>query len=102
MATTNRNGKGFFDKSATHERRIVPYTGPTSYTTGGDSFTPGELSLGSIQAVENMIISNGSAILWGFWNSTTQKILWYSATGTEVTNATNLSAYTGAFEVVGL
>lgn len=101
MATTSRNSKGFFDKSATHERRLVPYTGPKSYATGGDSLTPGELALGSIIAVENMVISNGSAIVWGWYNTTTQKITWYTATGTEVGAATDLSGYTGTLEVVG-
>ncbi len=44
---------------------------------------------------------NGTTVYWGFYNRTTKKILWYSATATEVTNATDLSAFTGTFEVIG-
>ena len=101
MATINRNLGGFFDRSGANERRVVPYTGPASYATGGDGFTPEEVALGKILAILGLTISNGTAVLWGFWNSSTKKILWYSATATEVTNATDLSAYTGRFEVIG-
>lgn len=103
MATLSRDTtKGAFDRSHAYSRRVYGYTGPSSYATGGDSLTPEQCALGFIAAVVGLTISNGSAIFWGFWNSSTKKILWYSATGTEVTNATDLSAYTGRIEVIGL
>lgn len=103
MATLSRDvTKGGFDRSNSYSRRVLGYTGPASYATGGDSLTPEECQLGMIAAVLGLLISNGTTILWGFWNSSTKKILWYSATGTEVTNATALSAYTGRIEVIGL
>lgn len=103
MATLSRDAtKGAFDRSGSYERRVYGYTGPSSYVTGGDSLTPEQCSLGFIAAVLGLRIWNGTTILWGIWDPTNKKILWYSATGTEVTNATNLSAYTGRIEVVGL
>lgn len=101
MATINRNAPGFFDGAKASERRVVAYTGPASYATGGDSFTAEECSLGAIRGIMGLTISNGSALLWGYYNTTTKKILWYSATGTEFTNASSLAAYTGVFEVIG-
>jgi hypothetical protein len=102
MATLDRNvTKGGFDKSGAYERRILAYTGPNPYTSGGDTLTPEQCQLGMIAAVLGLLISNGTAIFWGFWNPTTKKILWYSATGTEVTNATDISAYSGRIEVIG-
>lgn len=101
MGTINRDAYPLEDRSGANERRIVPYTGPASYATGGDSLTPQSIKLSKIGALVGLIISNGTAILWGYYNQTSQKILWYSATGTEVTNATDLSAYSGRFEAIG-
>jgi hypothetical protein len=102
MATLSRDAtKGAFDKSDNYSRRLYGYTGPASYATGGDSLTPEECSLGFIAAVVGLVISNGVNIYWGYYNTTTQKILWYSATATEIPNATDLSGFTGRFEVIG-
>jgi len=35
------------------------------------------------------------------WNKATQKIQWFSALGTEVTAATDLSGYSAGFEIIG-
>ena len=103
MATLSRDvTKGAFDHSQNYSRRIYGYTGPSSYATGGDSLTPEQCSLGFIAAAENLVISNGTNVYWGYFNPTTKKILWYSATATEIPNATDLSAFTGRFEIVGL
>ena len=100
MATIAKIGD-FQDRSGSYSRRIFQYTGPTSYATGGDSLTPESIGLGKIEALVGLTISNGSAIFFGFYNRTTKKILWYSATGTELTNATDYSAYSGVFEAIG-
>ena len=103
MATLSRDvTKGAFDRTGSYNRRVYGYTGPVSYTTGGDTLTPGQCALGFIAAVLGLTISDGTNIYQGFWNSTTQKILWYSATATEITNAANLSTFTGRIEVIGL
>lgn len=101
MATIVKIGP-FQDRTGNYSRRVFQYTGPVSYATGGDSLTPEEIGLGRIEAVLGLLISNGSAVLFGYYNRTTKKILWYSATGTEVTNATDLSAYAAVLEVIGI
>lgn len=102
MATISRDAtKGFFDKSGAYERRVFQYTGPKSYVSGGDSLTPEELGLGMLAAVLGLVISNGTNIYFGYYNTTTKKILWYSATATEITGATDLSGFTGRFEAIG-
>lgn len=99
--TINRNTFPIFDRANATERRILSYTGPASYATGGDSLTPEAISLSKIGAVIGMTISNGSAILFGSYDATNKKILWFSATSTQVPNATDLSGYTGTIEVIG-
>ena len=99
--TLSRDVVAMFDKSGAKERRIIAYTGSTSYATGGEAFTPEAISLKVIEAMPGIMISDGTTILWGFYNPTTQKILFYSATGTQVTNATNLSTFVGRWEAIG-
>lgn len=99
--TINRNTFPIFDKAGATERRILSYTGPASYATGGDSLTPESISLSKIGAVVGMVISNGTTVYWGWWDATNKKILWFSATATEVPNATDLSGFTGTLEAIG-
>lgn len=101
MGTLNRDAFPMQDRTGATERRILVYTGPASYATGGDSLTPESVALGKIGAILGLVISNGTTVYWGFYNVSTQKILWYSATATEVPNATDLSGFTGRFEVIG-
>jgi hypothetical protein len=103
MATLSRDAtKGAFDRSGSYSRRVYGYTGPASYATGGDTLTPEQCSLGMIAAVLGLTISDGTTVYWGYWDPTTEMILWYSATATEVPNATDLSTFTGRIEVIGL
>ena len=101
MATISRDAVAMYDKSGAKERRIVAYTGPASYATGGDTLPPESVGLGRIEALLGLTISDGTTLYWGYYNQTTEMILWYSATGTEVPNATNLSTFTGRFEAIG-
>lgn len=101
MGTISRDAVQMFDKTGAKERRIVAYTGPVSYATGGDTFNPEAIALKVIEAVVGLRISNGTNIYFGYYNPTTKKILWYSATATEITNATDLSAFVGWFEAIG-
>lgn len=102
MATLSFDAvKGGFDKSAAYERRIFRYTGPNPYVAGGDPLTPEQCRLGLIAAILGAAIWNGTAVLWGVWDSVNKKLVWYSATGTQVTGGTDLSGYSGNFEVIG-
>lgn len=102
MATLDTNAvKGGFDRSGEYERRLFSYTGPASYATGGDSLTPEQCRLGMIAAVLGLVISDGTNVYWGYWNPTTKKVLWYSATATEIGNGVDLSGFSGRIEVIG-
>ena len=102
MGTISRDAtRAFFDKSGNAERRTFQYTGPSSYATGGDSLTPESIAMSQISAILGLTISNGTTFYWGWWDATNKKILWVSATATEVPNATNLSGFTGRFEAIG-
>ena len=101
MATIARDTYPLFDKTHANEVRVICYTGPASYVTGGDSLTPQQISLGKIGAIVGLTISNGTNVYWGYYNTSTAKILWYSATATEITNATDLSGFTGRFIAFG-
>ena len=100
MATISRDAVPMPDKSGTKERRIVAYTGPV-YATGGDSLTPESVALKTIDAIVGMTISNGTNQLYGWYDRTNKKIKWFSATATETNNGTDLTGYTGNFEIIG-
>lgn len=85
-------------------KRVISgvYTGPASYVTGGDSFTPGEVKLGQLHFLAIEHPTNGTLVLLARYDYTNQKVQWFDVAGTEVANATNLSAYSARFEAVGL
>lgn len=90
------------DKSATRLRRIVRYTGPVSYATGGESLTPDHTGMGRLHAIHGTI-SNGSAIRVGWYDRAAGKLKWFVPnTGAEVGNATDLSGYSGTLELIGV
>jgi hypothetical protein len=101
MATISRDAVQMQDKSGAKERRILAYTGPSSYATGGDTLPPQSVGLSKIEAIVGLVISDGTNVYWGYYNQTSQKILWYSATATEIANGTDLSTFTGRFEAIG-
>ena len=72
----------------------VQYTGPAAYVAGGDAYTPGtDLPAGEVFGVYGHI-SDGSAVRIGWWNYTTQKLLWFVPnTGAEA--AGDLSTFNG-------
>lgn len=93
------------DGSATKRRQQGTYTGPTSYATGGDPFTPADVKLGQLHVITGMAVARKSdgtvRLLW--YDKTNQKVIWYVPnTGAEVANATDLSGYTVDFEAIGL
>lgn len=85
-------------------KRVISavYTGPASYATGGDSFTPGDVKLGQLHYLSIEPPSNGSVILLARYDYTNQKVKWFDMAGAEVANGTDLSTYSARFEAVGL
>jgi hypothetical protein len=84
--------------------RILDYTGPASYATGGDSFAAGDVSLGIIESVDPGIAldANGANPRLLTWNPTTQKMQWFvPSSAAEVAAAVDLSGYTVRVQVFG-
>lgn len=83
-------------------RQIANITGSNPYATGGDTIDPNDLRMGRIMGVFGATLSNGTTVLTGWWNPTTEKLLWFTDVGVQVTNGTDLSGYTGTIEFVGV
>jgi len=99
----DRTVGNYFDKSGSFSRRVARWTGPTSYTTGGEAATPAAFGLGTIVVASftPALDAAGANTRIVVWNKATQKIQWFSALGTEVTAATDLSGYSAGVEVIG-
>lgn len=109
MATISKSVARYRDTAGVRNRCVGAYTGPTSYEDNtGDVITAAELGLGRIEAfhisnipcdsagannriINVLIASDGSSVA----------VRWFTALGTEVADAQNLSAYTLRFEAVG-
>lgn len=91
------------DGSNTKRRILGAYTGPASYTTGGDPLVPGDVKLGQIDVLffEQARNSGVTTIYWPVYHKSADKVLWFSATGTELANATDLSGFVARFEAIG-
>jgi len=89
---------------------ICGVTGPSTYTTGGDSLAASSVRLGFIEFVAPFVITDGTNAAVGHYNNATQKLqfFWQNPSDAsagegmkEVTNGTNLSTYVGRMMVVG-
>lgn len=89
------------DASNTRIRRFGIYTGPTSYVTGGDAFTPANIAMGQIHFIVFEPPTNGTAIVVARYDYTNQKVKWFDYAGVEQSNAANLSTYSARYEAVG-
>lgn len=91
------------DGSNTKRRIEARYTGPASYVTGGDSFLPADIKLGAIDVIHfGDALSAAYASYELAYDYTNEKVVWFAnSTGTEVANATDLSALTSRFEAIG-
>jgi hypothetical protein len=89
--------------ASTTRRKIVGYTGPASYVTGGDPVSPqDDLGWGKVYAVLGAIITDGSAIRVGVFDPAASTLVWFIPnTGAEVAGAVDLSTFTGRLEFVG-
>jgi hypothetical protein len=110
MATIAKAAAARYQDDAGVRRRVVGnYTGPTSYAQAtGDVITAAQLGLGKVEAfnasnipcdsssannriVNYLIASDGSSV----------EVHWFTALGTEVADAVDLSTYTIRFEALG-
>ena len=89
------------DASATKIRRTGIYTGPASYATGGDAFTPANIAMGKIDVILFEPPTNGTVILLARYDYTNQKVKFFDLAGNESANGTNLSTYSARFEAIG-
>ena len=74
----------------------VQYTGPASYVTGGDPYTPGsDLPAGEVFGVYGTI-SDGTSVRTAWWNYATQKLMFFVPnTNVQVANGVDLSTFAG-------
>lgn len=86
------------DRSGAKARKLVRVTGPTSYVTGGESLNFG---LSRVEVVLADPATNGTDLRLVAWDYTNSLLKWFDLTGAEITNATNLSAYSARLEVIG-
>lgn len=103
MATIARTTVRYMDSAGIRRRRIGTYTGPASYVTGGDSLTPAELNLGTVEFLdfENAVSATPAARLL-VYDHTNQKVIWIVPnTGAEVANGVDLSGFSARFEAAG-
>lgn len=99
----------FRDKTATYERRVGKWTGPSSYPTGGEAVVPmTSFGLGRVMVALFQPFSNGSVIIFARWTPaaspnqvTSGTLKFFDMAGAEIANATDLSTYTAFFEVLG-
>jgi len=99
-----------YDNSGIRRRRLVVYTGPKSYVTGGDSIAAGDVDLGTIEDMSENVAYNPTTPAIFFLaldqsvaagGPTNGKIRWFSATATEVSNGTDLSGSSSIIEFIG-
>lgn len=102
MANLSFTVARFRDNAGTRNRRVVGYTGPASYVTGGDPLAATDVALGTIEHISDFAISNGTDFRIVSYNYTTGKLFMIvPSTNVQVANGVDLSAYTGRFEVIG-
>lgn len=92
----------FHDKSADRLRKTFKFTGPASYTTGGETISPAnDLGMSVVHAWLGSVVSNGTVILICHYVASTGKLKYFDLTGAEISAATDLSTYIGYAEVIG-
>lgn len=105
MPTIDQRTPGRFkDVAGIRQRRVATYTGPSSYVTGGDSFTNRDIALGKIEMIHFELAVNSSGTVRGVhYDHTNAKARWVVLdTGSEVANGTDLSGFSARFEALGL
>ena len=83
------------------ERLVLDATGDASYPTGGYDLTPGLLPFrcqNQIDSCEGTVESTGRYVVFDRGNA---KLKWFEPVGTEIPNATDLSADVARLTVLG-
>ncbi len=90
------------DLSASLRRQVFEYTGPASYTTGGEAIPADTVRMGTIHAVVGGTISDGTDVYLVWFDEPNGNLLVFVAsTGVEVANGVDLSGFTGRLEAIG-
>lgn len=101
-ATINRTVARYQDVRGIRKARVLLYTGPASYVTGGDPFTENDVDLSHIEIAPSHLAWNGTAVRLVVWDRVNKKYVWYVPnTGAEVAAAVDLSAFSCVIEVAG-
>lgn len=80
---------------------VVKFTGPSTYTTGGDAITPAQVRMGTFEWFPVFAISDGTTIRLGHYNHTTGKVMFFTEAFVEVANGVDISAFSGRVLVHG-
>lgn len=92
----------FRDKTATYERRVFRWTGPSSYPTGGEAVNlTNVFGIGRVVAVLAQLATNGTDLRIAVWDRANSKMKWFDLAGAEIANGTDLSAYSFVGEAIG-
>lgn len=92
----------FFDVAGVRRRNVGEYTGPASYATGGDSFTPADVNLGEIEHASFEVATDGTNVWLLVYDYTNEKVMWFvPSTDAEVAAVQDMSGVTARFEVIG-
>jgi hypothetical protein len=97
----DRSVGNYFDSSGSFIRRVARWTGPTSYTTGGEVIDASTFGLGKIVALLITTARSPAALAFPVYDYTAGRLLWYDIAGAQIANGVNLSAYTAGIEVIG-
>lgn len=102
LGTATVPGIKYRDKTATYERRLFNWTGPSSYVSGGETVdTLQTFGLGSVPIVFAGPAYNGTDLRIARWNRSTKKMQWFDLAGAEIAGGVNLSAYSFQGEALG-
>lgn len=101
----DRTVGNYFDSSSSFLRRVAKWTGPTSYTAGGEAVTASTFGLGKIICLlAGPAVDAAGAIRLAVYNPTTGKVMWFvdgAAGFVEVAGSVNLSTFAAPIEVIG-
>lgn len=103
MATIDSTTVPKHDASNDRIRKFITYTGPASYTTGGETIALTEIGLGAFHQfnAEPAKTATGTSIRLIRFDYTAQKAQWYGENFNEIANGTDLSTYSARVEVIG-
>jgi hypothetical protein len=100
--TITRTIGSYHDSSHGRIRKIGQFTGPASYTTGGDPLTATDLGMGRVELLLMEPFTDGSVIILACYEVVAATVKFYDMAGAEIANGTNLSTYNARFEAIGI